>query len=104
MSETSNILLNDVKEYVRWRKAQRDAGREFIKKVTKFSNSSAAIYLPKRLIGQTFRVILVPVDDGYEISEPELKKNSDTDKLIKETEKDLERIQKDNPDGRLRLL
>ena len=91
-NEASNLLLNDVKEYIRWRKLQRDNGREFIKKVTKFSKTSAAIYLPKRLIGRTFKVFLMPidVDDRYEIAEASDKK---VEKLLKDTEKDLEKIQ-----------
>jgi hypothetical protein len=73
--------------------------------VAKFSKTSAAIYLPKRLIGKTFKVFLIPVDDYYEVSEPSLKE----DELIKSVEKDLARIQKEEitgsiPDRRLKLL
>jgi putative transposon-encoded protein len=41
-------------------------GLIFEKKVSKFAVSSGAIYVPKRLIGQTFKVILVPSEDKYE--------------------------------------
>jgi hypothetical protein len=59
--------------------------------VTKFSKTSAAIYLPKRLIGKSFKVFLLPIHDGYEISEP----TEQTDKLIRDTEKEVESIQND---------
>ena len=38
------------------------------KKVGKHSKNSGAIYLPKRLIGEKFKVILIPEDiDGLEL-------------------------------------
>jgi putative transposon-encoded protein len=90
--ETTNKLLNSFKAYLRKQDNLIKEGLIFEKKVIKFSNTSAAIYLPKRLIGRTFRVELTPVDDGYEISEP---KDLKADKLIKDTEKELEKIQSD---------
>lgn len=40
-----------------------DNGFIFEKKVGKVTNSAGAIYLPKRLIGKSFRVILVPMKE-----------------------------------------
>jgi hypothetical protein len=42
-------------------------GLIFDKKVTKFSKTSAAIYLPSRLIGKSFKVIMVPITDLYDL-------------------------------------
>lgn len=98
-TEISNKLLNSFKEYLRFQESLLNAGHQFEKKVTKFSKTSAAIYLPKRLIGKTFKVILIPIDDGYEISEPDKK----TDKLLKDTEKQLEKIQQED-EPRKKLL
>jgi len=85
-------LLNSFKEFIRFHDSLLNDGLEFKKKVTKFSNTSAAIYLPKRLIGKTFRVLLMPIDEPYEISEPSMKK---AEKALKQTEKELEKIQSD---------
>jgi putative transposon-encoded protein len=90
--EISNKILNSFKEYLRFQESLLKEGLTFKKKVTKFSNTSAAIYLPKRLIGRTFKVLLMPIDEIYEISEP----MKEADKVLKETEKELENIQKDN--------
>jgi putative transposon-encoded protein len=92
-TEISNKLLNAFKEYLRFQESMLNSGYQFEKKVTKFSKTSAAIYLPKRLIGKTFKVFLIPIDDAYEISEPVSEKQAD--KLIKEAEKDVEKIQTD---------
>jgi putative transposon-encoded protein len=90
--EVTNKVLNSVREYLNFTDNLIKQGLIFEKKVAKFSKTCAAIYLPKRLIGKTFRVLLIPVFDSYEISEPNEK---ETDKLIKDTEKELNEIQAD---------
>jgi putative transposon-encoded protein len=103
-TEISNKLLNSFKEYLRFQESLLSHGHQFEKTVTKFSKTSAAIYLPKRLIGKTFKVILIPVDDGYELSDMKEAKNSvpndmnekAADKLLKATEKELHKIQAEN--------
>ena len=90
-TEIRNKILNSFNEFLRFQSDLKTKGLQFEKTVTKFSKTSAAIYLPKRLIGKTFRVFLMPINDGYEISEV-----TDTDKLLKDTEKELENIQNDN--------
>jgi putative transposon-encoded protein len=87
----SNKIINSFNEYLRFTDGLLKEGLTFEKKVTKFSKTSAAIYLPKRLIGRTFRVLLIPLDEPYELSE--VKPEKETDKLIKDTEKDLKKIQ-----------
>jgi putative transposon-encoded protein len=87
--EVQQKILNSFNEFLRKQDNLKELGLVFEKTVTKFSKTSAAIYLPKRLIGRTFRVELTPIDEPYEISEPE------SDKLLKDTEKDLKRIQDD---------
>lgn len=89
--EIANKVLNSAKEYLRFVDNLLKEGLIFEKKVAKFSNTSAAVYLPKRLIGRTFKIYLMPVDDGYELSEMTKKE----DKLIKDTEKEVEKIQKE---------
>lgn len=65
-------ILNSFNEFLRKQDNLKEMGLIFKKKVTKFSKSSAAIYLPKRLIGRTFMVELTPLDEPYEVSEPEI--------------------------------
>lgn len=98
-TEISNKLLNSFKEYLRFQENLLKAGHQFEKTVTKFSKTSAAIYLPKRLIGKTFKVFLMPIDDGYELSDmkgskdvPDMNEKA-ADKLLKQTEKELAEIQ-----------
>lgn len=99
-TEISNKLLNSFKEYLRFQDSLLSHGHQFEKTVTKFSKTSAAIYLPKRLIGKTFKVILIPVDDGYELSDgkdiPKDMSEKAADKLLKATEKELVKIQAEN--------
>lgn len=92
--EITNKLINAIKAYLRKQEAMLNQGLIFEKKVTKFSKTSAAIYLPKRLIGKTFRIELTPLDDPYEISEPE-KTDLKAEKELKAAEKDLKKIQND---------
>jgi len=68
--EIAQKVMNNVNEYVKLTANLLKEGLIFEKTAKKFSNSSAAIYLPKRLIGKTFKVMLVPIEDAYEISEP----------------------------------
>jgi putative transposon-encoded protein len=113
----TNLLLNDVKEYIRFSQNLRNSGLTFVKKVTKFSKTSAAIYLPKRLIGQTFKVMLMPVDDGYDTFERKGKKpekeekvmetskiEKEADKELKKTEKVLEEVKRGNLPGMAPIL
>lgn len=90
----SNKIINAFNEYLRFVEGLLNEGLVFEKRVTKFSKTSAAIYLPKRLIGRTFRVLLIPIDDPYELSQI-VSPVKDTDKLIEETEKQVEKIQKE---------
>lgn len=90
-------IINSFNEYLRFTEGLLKEGLTFEKRVTKFSKTSAAIYLPKRLIGRTFRVMLIPLDEPYELSEtvkpvkaPDMK---EAEKILKDTEKDLKRIQ-----------
>jgi putative transposon-encoded protein len=101
--EITNKVMNSLNEYLKFSESLIKEGLMFEKKVTKFSKTSAAIYLPKRLIGRTFKVFLMPITDPYEISEPELT-DKKADKLIKDTEKDLEKIQKETETKRKNLL
>lgn len=87
-------IINSFNEYLRFTDGMIKEGLTFEKKVTKFSKTSAAVYLPKRLIGRTFRIILIPLDEPYELSETV--KPINEDKLIKDTEKDLKKIQEEN--------
>jgi len=57
-------------------------GLIFEKKVSKFAKSSGAIYCPRRLIGRSFQVVLVPIDEENQLFE--LPK--------KEGKKDLEKV------------
>jgi putative transposon-encoded protein len=107
----SNKIINSFNEYLRFTDGLLKEGLTFEKKVTKFSKTSAAIYLPKRLIGRTFRVLLIPLDEPYELSEtikpinsPEGIKQRDeareylskkADKELKAAEKDLKKIQEE---------
>lgn len=91
-TEIRNKLLNAFNRYLQFEEDMKKKGLQFEKTVTKFSKTSAAIYLPKRLIGKKFTVYLMPINDGYEISEPSEKQS---DKLIRDTEKEVENIQSD---------
>jgi putative transposon-encoded protein len=94
--ELTNKLINSAIEYINFMDKLRNEGLLFEKRVKRFSKASAAIYLPKRLIGKLFRVILMPVDDGYELS-GRLTGGFDEaeSELIKDTEKQLNEIQND---------
>ena len=92
----SNKIINSFNEYLRFTDGLLKEGLTFEKKVTKFSKTSAAIYLPKRLIGRTFRVLLIPLDEPYELSLVPTKVidvGTKEDKIIKAAEKDLKKIQ-----------
>jgi putative transposon-encoded protein len=89
-------ILNSFNGFLRKQDNLKEMGLVFEKKVTKFSKTSAAIYLPKRLIGRIFRVELTPIDDGYELSESETITEKQADKELKEAEKDLKKIQNEN--------
>ena len=99
--EMERKTMNAFREFINFSNDLLKQGLMFEKKVAKFSNTSAAIYLPKRLIGRKFKVFLMPVDDGYEISDPtieaakipEMKK---ADKILRDAEKDLRAIQEDS--------
>jgi len=95
-NEITNKVMNSVKEYLKFTDSLLKQGLIFEKKVTKFSKTSAAIYLPKRLIGRTFKVFLMPITDAYELSE-EIKIDKKTEKMLKDTEKEVEKIQNDAP-------
>jgi hypothetical protein len=90
--EIRNKVLNSFNEYLNWVNDLQSKGLQYEKTVKKFSNSSAAIYLPRRLVGKTFKVFLMPIHDKYEISEPTEKQ---VDKILRDTEKELENIQND---------
>lgn len=93
-SEITNKVMNSVREYLKFTENLLKEGLVFEKRVTKFSKTSAAIYLPKRLIGRKFRVFLMPIEDGYEIYEGEkIIEDNKSDKMIKEVEKEVEKIQ-----------
>ena len=89
-------IINSFNEYLRFTDGLLKEGLVFEKRVTKFSKTSAAVYLPKRLIGRSFRVLLIPLDEPYELSET-VKPIKDADKLLKETEKELKKIQEEKP-------
>lgn len=93
-NDMQNKTQNAFREFINFTNDLLTQGLIFEKKVTKFSKTSAAIYLPKRLIGRKFKVFLMPIVDPYEISEPE-DKDKAMDKLVKDTEKELEEIQSD---------
>lgn len=97
-------IVNSFNEYLRFTDGLLKEGLTFEKRVTKFSKTSAAIYLPKRLIGRTFRVMLIPLDEPYELSETI--KPINADKILKDAEKDLKKIQEETPQEvpRKRLL
>ena len=90
-----NKTQNAFREFTNFTTSLLSQGLIFEKKVTKFSKTSAAIYLPKRLIGRTFKVFLMPINDGYEVSEPEINEKQ-ADKELKAAEKDLERIHEES--------
>ena len=90
-TEIRNKIFNSFNEFLRFQDDLKTKGLQFEKTVTKFSKTSAAIYLPKRLIGKTFRVFLMPINDPYEVMETD----KQTDKLLKDTEKELNAIQED---------
>ena len=83
--------MNAFNEFLRFQKDLLTQGLIFEKKFKKFGNNSSAAYFPKRLIGKKFRVLLMPIDDNYEVSEL-----CQPDKLLKATEKDLENVQNEN--------
>lgn len=64
-------LLSQIKDLVRMQNKQSEfyeglmsKGLIFEKKVSKFARTSGAIYVPKRLIEKSFKVILIPIEDG----------------------------------------
>ena len=91
-----NKTQNAFREFTNFTTSLLSEGLIFEKRVTKFSKTSAAIYLPKRLIGRTFKVFLMPIDDGYEVSEPKEPSEKAMDKLVKGAEKDVEKIQNED--------
>ena len=93
----ANKIINSFNEYLRFTEGLLKEGLTFEKKITKFSNTSAAMYFPKRLIGRTFRVLLIPVDEPYELSETVKPAKDVGNKIVKEAEKDLKKIQEDQP-------
>ena len=107
--EITNKILNSFKEFIRFHDNLLNSGLVFEKKVTKFSKTSSAIYLPKRLIGKTFRIYLMPVDDGYEefqgdAKAPKIELPNDT-KIETKVEKVVEKvIEKPKEESRRNLL
>jgi len=97
-------LLNSFNEWLNWQSSFREEGRDFIKTVSKFGKTSAAIFLPKRFEGKTFRIFLMPVEDIYSahnIKETDIKVS---DKEVKAAEKDLEKIQAEDKVERRSLI
>lgn len=108
--EMKNKTMNSFREFLNFTENLLSQGLIFEKKVTKFSKTSAAIYLPKRLIGKKFKVFLMPIDDGYEVSDtkdfealPDMNEKA-ADKLVRDAEKDLEKIQKEEEPKRTNLM
>jgi hypothetical protein len=107
--EMKNKTMNSFREFLNFTENLLSQGLIFEKKVTKFSKTSAAIYLPKRLIGKKFKVFLMPIDDGYEVSDttekalPDMSEKA-ADKLVRDAEKDLEKIQKEEEPKRINLM
>lgn len=94
--DIQNKLLNSFNEFLRFQDSLKNAGLKFEKTAKRFSKSSSAIYFPKRLIGRKFTVYLMPIDDGYEVSEPKEPSEKAMDKLVKGAEKDVEKIQNED--------
>lgn len=92
--EINNKLVNNVNDYLRFTESLLKKGYIFEKKIHYMHKTSSVMFLPARLAKKTFKVILVPVDDGYEVSEPSIEKKEldKSDRLLKETKRDLERI------------
>lgn len=75
-------------------------GLIYDKQVSKFGKTSAAIYLPKRFIGRSFRVILIPIEEtdlyslaGFDEDKSVARGKVKEKDIAKEAEKDLEAIQ-----------
>jgi hypothetical protein len=89
-TEVRQKIMNSFNAYLKFEDDCVNAGLKFKKQMTKFSKSSAAMYFPKRLVGRKFTVYLVPIDDGYEVSEPGMappKRTPIEKEKVKETEK-----------------
>ena len=59
-----------------------DGGYIFEKKIGRATPSAGAIYLPKKLIGKNFRVILVPMNESEDVE----KSNENTQSLVEPKE------------------
>ena len=89
-----NNLLREQNHQTMMLNGLMEKGLIFEKRVSKFAQSSGAIYVPKRLIGQSFKIVLIPLDDVYGEKLPKRESHESIEKREKENIKKDDEIRK----------